>query len=97
MKILRILLNLLFPVLVSAEVSKESEFSGNIISRKGDKLIDGDNEFHFWGLATPNSKQNETQIRADRANRFPEEYEIRDVFSGIRGGDEKSSLLEVKR
>jgi len=56
----------------------------NIISRKGDKLMDGNKEFRFMGLAAPNIQQNESQIRVDRTNRFPDEYEIRDLLSGIQ-------------
>jgi len=96
MKIFGILLFLLFPVLVSAHVSKKSEFTGNIISRKGDKLIDGAKEFRFLGLAATIIQKKETQIRAYRANRFPNEYEIRAIFSGIRGSCEYSPILEVK-
>ncbi len=60
--------------------------SGNwpIITRKGDKLYEGDKVFRFMGLAAPNIQQNESQIRVDRTNRFPDEYEIRDLLDGIR-------------
>jgi len=53
------------------------------IVRSGDKLIDGDHEFRFFGLAAPNMQQNESQLRSDMTNRFPDEFEIRDLFSGI--------------
>jgi hypothetical protein len=56
----------------------------NIITRQGDKLMDGNKEFRFMGLAAPNIQQNESQIRVDRTNRFPDEYEIRDLLSGIQ-------------
>ncbi len=56
----------------------------NIITAKADKLMDGDREFRFMGLAAPNIQQNESQIRADRTNRFPDEYEIRDILGGIQ-------------
>jgi len=56
----------------------------NIITRQGDKLMDGDKEFRFMGLAAPNIQQNESQIREDRTNRFPDEYEIRDLLGGIQ-------------
>ncbi len=55
-----------------------------IITRKGDKLFEGDKEFRFMGLAAPNIQQNESQLRADMANRFPDEYEIRDILSGLQ-------------
>ncbi len=53
------------------------------VTRRDDKLMLGGKEFRFLGLAAPNIQQNESQIRADRANRFPDEYEIRDIFGGI--------------
>jgi hypothetical protein len=56
----------------------------NIITAKGDRLMDGDKEFRFMGLAAPNIQQNESQIREDRTNRFPDEYEIRDLLGGIQ-------------
>jgi hypothetical protein len=56
----------------------------NFISRKGDNLMDGDKVFRFMGLAAPNIQQNESQIRTDRTNRFPDEYEIRDLLGGIQ-------------
>lgn len=56
----------------------------NIITAKGDRLMDGDKEFRFMGLAAPNIQQNESQIREDRTNRFPDEYEIRDILGGIQ-------------
>jgi hypothetical protein len=56
----------------------------NIVTRQGDKLMDGNKEFRFMGLAAPNIQQNESQIRADRTNRFPDEYEIRDLLGGIQ-------------
>jgi len=56
----------------------------NIVTRQGDKLMDGNKEFRFMGLAAPNIQQNESQIRVDRTNRFPDEYEIRDILDGIQ-------------
>ncbi len=46
--------------------------------------MDGDKVFRFMGLAAPNIQQNESQIREDRANRFPDEFEIRDLLGGIQ-------------
>jgi len=54
-----------------------------IITRKGDQLFEGNNVFRFFGLAAPNIQQNESQIREDRTNRFPDEFELRDIFSGL--------------
>jgi len=68
---------------IEKEVSPAKEFR-YFIARNGDKLMDGDHEFRFFGLAAPNMQQNETQLRTDMANRFPDEFEIRDLFSGIQ-------------
>ncbi len=77
-------LMLLFPVSLSfAQPLHETKFR-NFITREGDKLMNGSEEFRFFGLAAPNIQQNESQIREDRSNRFPDEYEIRDIFSGIK-------------
>lgn len=54
------------------------------ITRQGDRLMEGEKEFRFFGLAAPNIQQNESQIRPDRTNRFPDEFEIRDIYSGIQ-------------
>lgn len=56
----------------------------HFITRSGDKLMEGDKEYRFFGLAAPNIQQNESQIREDRTNRFPDEFEIRDIYSGIQ-------------
>jgi mannan endo-1,4-beta-mannosidase len=55
-----------------------------IITRKGDQLMEGLSVFRFFGLCAPNIQQNESQIRVDRTNRFPNEYEIRDILDGLR-------------
>ena len=68
---------------VEKNISTNREFD-HFIVRDGDKLMDGDREFRFFGLAAPNIQQNESQLRTDMANRFPDEFEIRDLFSGIQ-------------
>ncbi len=55
-----------------------------LITRRGDQLYERDKVFRFFGLDAPNIHQNETQIRTDLTNRFPDEYEIRDILSGIQ-------------
>jgi len=55
-----------------------------MVTRKEDKLMVGDQEFRFLGLDAPNIQQNENQVRDDRANRFPDAYEIRDILGGIQ-------------
>lgn len=63
--------------------NKIGESDWPIISRKGDQLYEGNKVFRFFGLAAPNIQQNESQIREDRTNRFPDEFELRDIFSGL--------------
>lgn len=55
-----------------------------IVIRKGDQLFEGDKIFRFLGFAAPNIQQNESQLRFDMSNRFPNEYEIRDILSGLQ-------------
>lgn len=62
----------------------KSEKEWPIIVRRGDKLYEGDKEFRFMSFAAPNIQQNESQIRADRSNRFPDEFEVRDILSGLQ-------------
>jgi mannan endo-1,4-beta-mannosidase len=72
---------------VVAQVSNESKSNIKtwpVITRKGDQLLEGEKVFRFFGLAAPNIQQNESQIRVDRTNRFPDEYEIRDILEGIQ-------------
>jgi len=74
--------------LPAENASSQTPYKGkrlaNFITRDGDKLMDGKKVFRFFGLAAPNIQQNESQIRNDRTNRFPDEYEIRDIYSGIQ-------------
>lgn len=62
----------------------DKDKSWPIIIRHGDQLFEGNKPFRFMGLAAPNIQQNESQINIDRSNRFPDEYEIRDILDGIR-------------
>ena len=83
-KIIALLTLALLSILPAIAQSKEQNTSWPIITRKGDKLYEGTKVFRFMGLAAPNIQQNESQIRVDRSNRFPDEYEIRDLLDGIR-------------
>jgi mannan endo-1,4-beta-mannosidase len=66
------------------EATQKRDRITTFVTRSGDKLMAGGKEYRFFGLAAPNIQQNETQIRADRTNRFPDEYEIRDILGGIQ-------------
>jgi mannan endo-1,4-beta-mannosidase len=86
-RILTFAISILFCFLmanVSGQPKPVKSVYTNIITRQGDKLMDGNKEFRFMGLAAPNIQQNESQIRKDRTNRFPDEYEIRDILGGIQ-------------
>jgi hypothetical protein len=55
-----------------------------IIVRRGDTLYEGDQPFRFLGLAAPNLHQNEGQLLPDFSNRFPDEFETRDVLRTLQ-------------
>ena len=55
-----------------------------IIVRRGDALDEGGRPFRFLGLAAPNLHQNEGQVLPDFSNRFPDEFEIRDVLRSMQ-------------
>jgi mannan endo-1,4-beta-mannosidase len=67
-----------------SQTGTEKSAYDHFITRKGDVLMDGDRVYRFMGLAAPNIQQNESQIREDRTNRFPDEFEIRDLLGGIQ-------------
>ena len=69
---------------VNAQYEKKDDGSWVIIARKGDRLVEGNKPFRFFGLAAPNIQANESQIRKDLTNRFPDEFEIRDILGGIQ-------------
>ena len=71
-------------VLGLASTACQSADDWPIIQRRGDALFEGDRPFRFFGLAAPNLQQNESQIRPDFSNRFPDEYEIRDLLGGLQ-------------
>jgi mannan endo-1,4-beta-mannosidase len=59
-----------------------------IRAEKG-KLYDGEREFRFFSLAAPNLHQNESQLHPDGSNRWPDEFESRDLMETLRqmGGE----------
>jgi len=70
--------------LLSVRASGSSSGEWPIITRRGDQLFEGDKPFRFLGLAAPNIQQNESLLRPDFSNRFPDEYELRDTLSGLQ-------------
>lgn len=84
-----VFVSLLFLMNVSCDKTVEIQVETTqkdwpIITRKGDQLYEGDKVFRFLGFAAPNIQQNESQLRADMSNRFPDEYEVRDILSGLQ-------------
>jgi quercetin dioxygenase-like cupin family protein len=55
-----------------------------IVVRRGDQLFEGEKPFRFFGLAAPNLQANESQFLTDFSNRFPDEFEIRDILGGLQ-------------
>lgn len=55
-----------------------------IVVRRGDQLFEGATPFRFLGLAAPNLQANESQLRPDFSNRFPDEYELRDTLGALQ-------------
>ena len=54
-----------------------------IITRHGDGLYENGKPFRFFGLAAPNIQAHESQILPDFSNRFPDDYEIRDMLDSF--------------
>lgn len=73
-------------LLAAPQLSAQSKAKKDwpVITKKGDQLYEGNKVFRFFGLAAPNVQQNETQLRGDLTNRFPDEYEIRDILGGLQ-------------
>ncbi len=58
--------------------------SAHFVTARDGKLWLGADEYRFMGFALPNLHQNESQVHPDYSNRFPDEYEIRDLFLSLR-------------
>jgi mannan endo-1,4-beta-mannosidase len=54
-----------------------------VVTRRGDALYENDQPFRFFGLDAPNLQANESQILTDFSNRFPNDYEIRDLLDTL--------------
>ncbi len=54
-----------------------------ILTRTGDRILEGGTPFRFMGLATPNLLANENQLLPDASNHFPDEFEIRDQLDAL--------------
>ncbi len=67
----------------AAPATPPSAAAWPIITRRGDALLEGGQPFRFFGLAAPNLHQNESQLLPDFRNRFPDEFETRDVLRAM--------------
>jgi mannan endo-1,4-beta-mannosidase len=54
-----------------------------IVTRQGDALAEGSHVFRFFGLDAPNIQAHESQILPDHSNRFPDDYETRDMLDSL--------------
>ena len=53
-----------------------------VTARDGKLWLEG-SEYRFLGFALPNLHQNENQVHPDYSNRFPDEFEIRDLLLSL--------------
>jgi hypothetical protein len=88
---LALLASLAISVLPAQTVKSRGDWP--IITRRGDQLYEGSRPFRFFGLDAPNLGFNESQIRADRSNRFPDEFEIRDTLGGLQREGARATRL----
>ncbi len=54
-----------------------------IITCRGDALYENDRPFRFFGLDAPNIQMHESQILRDFSNRFPDDFETRDLLDSL--------------
>jgi len=83
----------------TALLAQQSVFT-HFITKDGTRLMDGSEEYRFLGLAAANLHQNEDQVKPDFSNRFPDEFEIRDVLTTVRsmgGCATRSFTLTVRQ
>ena len=69
---------------VSQPPPTRAEETPPFIRRSGDRLFEGDREFRFLGLDTPNLFQNGEDLLNDASNRFPDAFEIQDTLVSLR-------------
>lgn len=86
MKMNHLLIALLLagPLLAPAQSGLPLKKPWPIVSRQTDHLMEGSQVFRFFGLAAPNIQQNESQLRPDFSNRFPDAYELSDLLSHLQ-------------
>ena len=87
--------------LMLADLTGYAQFA-NFVTRKGDKLYDGDQELRFISFNTPNLHYIEDNLpfSSTAAWRLPDDYEIRDALTAIRqlgGKVTRMYVLSVRR
>jgi hypothetical protein len=79
-----IILLMLSSALVLAQSSAVNAQSiPRFITRSGDKLMDGANEYRFIGVHLSTVHRNENDLRSDRSDIWPTDYEIEDQVKSI--------------
>mgnify|MGYP001551535039 CR=1 FL=1 len=74
----------LFPCFLLLTLPLSAADNWPIITSRGDTLYENDRPFRFFGLAAPNIQAHETQVLPDFSNRFPDDYETRDLLESMR-------------
>ena len=88
--------------MVVSPLARAAESNEHFITRRGDKLFDGDQEFRFVSFNIPNLHQVEDDLAPYKKTAWgwPTEYEITDVLESIRqmgGTVVRTYVLTVKR
>ena len=73
----------LLPCLLLWTLPLPAADSWPIVTRQGDALIENGRPFRFFGLDAPNILAHESQIFPDFSNRFPDDYETRDMLDSL--------------
>jgi hypothetical protein len=89
-------------LLICCAVQAQEPIERNFITRKGDKLFDGEREFRFISFNIPNLLVIEDAYEFTRPNpwRWPDEFEIEDALESVRqmGGQvARSYVVSVRR
>ena len=73
----------LLPLMLLTALTLPAAETWPIIARSGDALVENGREFRFFGLNAPNIQAHESQILPDFSNRFPDDYETRDMLGSL--------------
>ena len=73
----------LIPCMLLSALPLSATETWPVIERRGDALFENSQLFRFIGLTAPNIQAHETQILPDFSNRFPDDYETRDMLASL--------------